>query len=87
MKMHTITKKDWIRFILSNHKLYNTKQKLSDILTQLDLNPEDINLAIEPWFETNNWWDDVKFVQALHDIGVVFPHEIQIIKSQSLQHL
>ena len=74
------TKKDWIRFILNNHNIYNTKETLTSILKSTNVEPKELLLDLEPWFETNNWWDDEKFVQSMKEAGVKFPVEIRKLK-------
>jgi hypothetical protein len=68
--MEYITKEQKIRFILSNHAIYNTSEKLHKILASFGLPCSDLDVSIEQWWYTNNWWDDVDFVNSLHSIGV-----------------
>ena len=72
------THNDKVRFVLSNHDIYNTVDALSMIIHTLIINPSQIDLTQESWWQTNNWWDDKAFVQSLQDIGVKIPSEITV---------
>lgn len=79
--MRKVTKEDWVRFIFSNHNIFNTKETLHSIMHNVSVKPDELNLSLEPWFETNNWWDDSKFIETLKEVGVLFPQEILIRKT------
>jgi hypothetical protein len=78
--MRQITKDDWVRFVFSNHSIFNTKEALHSIMHSVNITLDELKPSLEPWFETNNWWDDSKFIETLKEVGVVFPQEILIRK-------
>ena len=58
------------RFILSNHKLYNSPDKLLRIMNDLELKPAEMDLSCESWWVNNNWWENNAFIQALYECQV-----------------
>lgn len=67
-----------IRFIVSNHILYNTPEKLANIMKNIDISVEDFNIACESWYKTNNWWDDNDFMNAMNMCGIDITKKINI---------
>ena len=68
--MDIITTYHKIRFILNNHVIYNTKEKLEDIMKAWCIEAKDIDVSYEVWWGSNKWWEDTEFMQALSEVGV-----------------
>ena len=67
-----------IRFIVSNHMLYNTPEKLLNIMENIGISAEEFDIACEPWYKTNNWWDDPFFINAMDVCGIDNKKKINI---------
>lgn len=76
--MRFITDKDLVRFIFSNHMVFNNPYKLEKILQKMNVKKDNVDLKAEIWWENNNWWDNKAFLQAAKDVGIYIPKELTI---------
>lgn len=58
------------RYIVSNHMIYNTPEKLTTIMKNISISPSDFDISCETWYKTNNWWDDLEFMDAMNICGI-----------------
>lgn len=59
-----------IRFVLNNHSYYDTYESLRMIMSYFDLTPSDFTKYVEPWYQSNKWWINEKFMKALNQAGI-----------------
>jgi hypothetical protein len=67
-----------IRYILSNHTLYNNFEAFSKIMKISELTKEEFDFTLESYWYTNNWWDDKEFINTLIAYGIDLNTEIKI---------
>lgn len=72
----TLTEQQKIRFICSNHMLYDTPEKLKTIMSGLDINPDRFDVSNESWYESVGWWKDEAFLGALTNVNVELDKDI-----------
>lgn len=73
-----LTNQQKIRFICSNHKLYDSAEKVGLIMCELGILPCDFDIAQESWWESVEWWKDDLFLQALGSVNVALDKTITI---------
>lgn len=83
----------WLRFILYNHKYYDTFEKMQNIFSKCNIDPKNIDLSKEIWFEQQNeyaWWNNFKLIQHLHLLGTDVNKTINLYNNKKiklLQHI
>lgn len=73
MKMTSLaclTDADKVRFICSNHALYRSLERLTSVMDKMQITFDKFDVHCEKWFETNDWWNDAEFVDALKQSGI-----------------
>ena len=67
-----------IRYVLSNHTMYNNFEAFSNIMLSLKLTKEEFDVNQEPYWYTNNWWDNNDFLITLKAYGIDINKTIRI---------
>ena len=59
-----------IRFVVNNHIRFSTPDKISKIISNLNITIDEFDLDIEPWYIHCNWWNNKAFIASMQKVGI-----------------
>lgn len=70
MLFESITTSQKIMFICHNHMLYNSPEKVSNIMKKMNISSNEFDISSLSWYKSAAWWKNQDFIKSLNANGI-----------------